>query len=108
VNLLSDPAHDGKVLREVGREDPRDPVCIEVLELVHLVCVKGLLEDVLHGILGGLERVLFPGLAIVRAEDDNLALLVAEGGKVRDLDDHGAVGLEEKEVISDKNRESSL
>ena len=88
MHLLPDPADDGKVLREVRGEDARDAVGVQVLQLVHLVGVEGLLEDVLHGVLRGLQSVLLPRLAVVGAEDDDLALLVAEGGEVRDLDDH--------------------
>ena len=45
------------------------------------------LEDVLHGVLGGLKRVLLPRLAVVRAEDDDLALLVAQRREVGHLND---------------------
>ena len=33
VHLLPDPGDDGKVLREVGRQDSRDPVGVQVLQL---------------------------------------------------------------------------
>lgn len=52
--------------------------------------VEALVEDLLHGVLGGLERVLAPRLAVIRAKDDNLAFLAAERGEVRHLQDHGA------------------
>ena len=33
VHLLPDPGDDGKVLREVGRQDSRDPIGVQVLQL---------------------------------------------------------------------------
>ena len=87
VDLLPDPADDGEVLREVGGEDARDAVGVEVLDLVHLVGVEGLLQHVLHGVLRRLQRVLLPRLAVVRAQDHDLALLVAQRREVRHLDD---------------------
>lgn len=87
VHLLPDPADDGKVLRKVGGEDARDPVRVEVLDLVHLVGVEGLLQHVLHGVLGRLQGVLLPGLAVVGAQDNDLALLVAQRREVGHLYD---------------------
>ena len=42
----------------------------------------------MDGVLGGLDRVLLPRLAVVAAEDDDLALAAAQTGEVRHLDDH--------------------
>jgi hypothetical protein len=47
---------------------------------------KGLVD----GFLRGLEGMLAPGLAIVRAEDCHFTLLSTQGGKVWNFDDHGA------------------
>ena len=33
VHLLADPGDDGEVLREVGGQDPSDPVRVQVLQL---------------------------------------------------------------------------
>ena len=42
----------------------------------------------MDGVLGGLDRVLLPRLAVVAAEDDDLALAAAQTGEVRHFDDH--------------------
>ena len=52
--------------------------------------IKAVLENLLDGLLCGLEGVLPPGLPVVTAEDDDLSLAASQGGEVRDLDDDGA------------------
>ena len=53
------------------------------------VSVEALLQDLLDRVLRGLQGVLLPGLAVVRPQDDDLALLAAEGREVGNLDDDG-------------------
>lgn len=81
---------DGEVLRKVVGEDSRDPAGGSVLDLAELVAVEGLVQDVVDDLVGGLHRVLPPGLAVVRPQDDDLSLGAAQGGEVRHLDDDGA------------------
>ena len=52
--------------------------------------IKAVLENLLDGLLCGLEGVLPPGLPVVTAEDDDLSLAASQGGEVRHLDDDGA------------------
>jgi len=39
VDLLPDPGDDGKVLREICREDSGDPVCVQIFKLAQF-CKK--------------------------------------------------------------------
>lgn len=50
--------------------------------------LEALLHDVVYDLLGVVYGVLPPGLAVVRAKDNNLTFLAAQRGEVRHLHDH--------------------
>ena len=48
--------------------------------------IEALLQHLLHRLLGRLQRVLLPRLAVVAAQDHDLALAAPQRGEVRHLD----------------------
>ena len=52
--------------------------------------IKAVLQNLLDGLLRGLQCVLPPALPVVTAEDDDLPLAASQRGEVRHLDDDGA------------------
>ena len=63
---------------------------IKLAVLSVTICIEAFLQDFLNCVFCSFECVLLPGLAVVRPQDHDLALLAAEGGEVGNLDDDGS------------------
>ena len=48
--------------------------------------IEALLQHLLNRLLGRLQRVLLPGLAVIAAQDHDLALAAPQRGEVRHLE----------------------